>query len=183
MEILFPYSESIIPLDNSCIVDFLSTSASTFVDYSFLSAKDVENLRMSLSSIRCSNSDRPAPLLQLMQQQDLEYLYVLMARYGFRRLTSNIFRYSMRPYIQKIILSLSHWGKHLIPATERAFNRTFHLYEGEKCEGRALYSSILVYLAKSIDLTCKNLWAADAACSLYFPHAMASENEIGRAHV
>ena len=164
-------------IDNALIVDFLTTSASIFNKHGYLSLKDNDNLRVALSSIQSSESERSLPLLQTLIKQDAEYLYVLFSRYGSIRLGSNVFRYTLRPALHRLIHSLSEWGDHLIPLAKRCFNRGFILYSGNDTEMRCLYSSILLQLAQTIDDSCQKLWSLDNVCSAYFPHSMTASEE------
>ena len=164
-------------IDNALIVDFLTTSASVFNKHGYLSLKDNDNLRVALSSIQSSEAERLLPLLQTLVKQDIEYLYVLFSRYGSNRLGSNVFRYTLRPALHRLIQSLSEWGDHLIPLAKRCFNRGFVLYSGNDTEMRCLYSSILLQLAQTIDDCCQKLWSLDKVCSSYFPHSMTASEE------
>lgn len=164
-------------IDNALIVDFLTTSAGIFNKHGYLSFKDNDNLRVALSSVQSDEEERSLPLLQTLVKQDIEYLYVLFSRYGSSRLGSNVFRYTLRPSLHRIIQSLSEWGDQLIPLAKRCFNRGFILYSGNDTEMQCLYSSILLQLAQSIDHTCQKLWDLDKICSSYFPHAMTTSEE------
>ena len=164
-------------IDNALIVDFLTTSASVFNKHGYLSLKDNDNLRVALSSFQSSEADRVLPLLQTLIKQDTEYLYVLFARYGSNRLGSNVFRYTLRPALHRLIQSLSEWGDQLIPLAKRCFNRGFVLYSGNDTEMQCLYSSIILQLAQTIDDSCQKLWKLDSLCSSYFPHSMTASEE------
>ncbi|MFK7823403.1 MAG: hypothetical protein AB8G05_04570 [Oligoflexales bacterium] len=164
-------------IDNALIVDFLTTSASVFNKHSYLSLKDNDNLRVALSSIQSREDERVLPLLQTLIKQDTEYLYVLFSRYGSNRLGSNVFRYTLRPGLHRLIQNLSEWGDQLIPLAKRCFNRGFVLYSGTDTEMRCLYSSILLQLAQTIDDCCQKLWNLDKVCSSYFPHSMSAGEE------
>ena len=160
-------------LDNALIVDFMTRSAGVLNSHGYLSLETNANLRETLRKTQ----NLKKHLIPELIKNDVEYLCVLTSRYGYMRLNSNIFRYTLKPSLMKLITTLSNWGNELIPVSKRLFNRSFMLYDGFDSEKRYLYSTVILALAENIEMTCQNLWSAASECNNYFPHSMASLDE------
>lgn len=160
-------------LDNAVVTEFFTSSAGVFHQAGFLNKRDTDSFRMILRDIQNTAEKRSEPVLQILIDQDAEFLSQLLSRYGIARLNSNLFRYSTRGVIQELIKDLSQWGQELLPQAYQAFNRPFYLYEGRECDSRTLYSAVIMEFARSLKQSCDLLWQADHLGKYYFPHSMA----------
>jgi hypothetical protein len=167
-------------LDNAALVDFLASAASVLNARGLISHKEIDNLRVILSSIHSSTDDRSRPLLLELERLHGDFLTILFSRFGVTGLSLNILRHTLADRLWETRRHLAELGQILIKRAELLFNRPFRIYSAGKQQKTTLFSSVLVEWCEKIascdsqlDQICKEL-------SFMTGHEMAGSNDADR---
>ena len=157
---------SFISNDNALIVDFLTSIAATLNDHQLLSSKDVDNLRLVISSCQTSETLQKQSLILSLCEQNADFVHTLRALFGDVALGTNLFRHSLRSYLSVVNEAVASLGHDLLTRSQSLFNRSFHTYVHDRCEYRGLFSSTLVDLSQILSQSVHALTSVQERCTI-----------------
>lgn len=157
---------SFISNDNALIVDFLTSIAATLNENKLLSSKDVDNLRLVISSCQTSEVLQRQSLVLSLCEQNADFVHTLRALFGDVALGTNLFRHSLRSYLSVVNEAVASLGHDLLTRSQSLFNRSFHTYVHDRCEYRGLFSSTLVDLSQILSQSVHALTSVQERCSI-----------------
>lgn len=160
-------------LDNAAVVEFLASSAAALGELNLITRKEIDDLRVSLSSIQASSDKRGRPLLLELERENGNFLQVLLGRYGASGLALNLLRHTLSERVAETRRILADFGRVLVSRAELLFNRPAQLYSGSRVERQTIYSALLVEWAEKISESERLLAAVSDALSQMIGHGMA----------
>lgn len=135
--------------DTTNVIEFLSAIVTALAAEDALSPKDLDDLRLSIRSLKPSGKLNQSALLLMMQEKS-ETLYLIQQRFGAAGLAVNLFRLTMRKPLHDLEKSLCLLGTELLHKSQLYFNRPFLVQHDGLSDYQTLLSSVLVELAKQI---------------------------------
>lgn len=147
---------SFISNDNALIVDFLTSAAGVLSERGIISSKDVDNLRLVISSVQYQESghvqgresgDKSSILLAL-KAQNADFIEVMNCLFGEFGFGINLLRHTVRSYLTALSGAVCSFGHDLLQKSQSLFNRSFLIYANDACHYQVLFSSALVDLAQ-----------------------------------
>ncbi len=141
--------ELILRQDTAKVVEFLSVIVTALAAEETLAPKDLDDLRLSIRSLKPSGKLNQSALL-VMAQEKSETLYLIKQRFGAAGLAVNLFRLTLRKPLYDVKKSLCLFGAELLQKTQLYFNRPFLVQHEGVSDYQTLLSSVLVELAKQI---------------------------------
>ncbi len=136
-------------MENSIVVDFLSSIAGVFYDEGMIQRKDVDNFRLVLSGIS-SSTHRTQPIIGQLLEQHCEFIDFLIYRFGCHNLSHNLVCYAIRGQIKDLEEELAQFAKVLLKKSDLFLNRTFRLYNEHSYVGDCLYSTYIIHFCNAI---------------------------------
>jgi hypothetical protein len=143
--------------DNASVVDFLTSTVGVLHEKGLLNKKEIDNLRLNISGIQSDIEARQKPILLEMIAQDADVILLLQARFGFDGFFNNLFRHTVRSYLDEFRSVLSELGTNLAGKTDLLFNRVFYEYKDDVCVRHRLYSSMVMQVSESLAEVVGNL--------------------------
>lgn len=168
-------------LDNAAVVSFLTSAASALSAEDLLSAKDVDDLRVSLSAVASTADSRDRPVLLELDRIHADFLQILSARYGTIHLCLNVLRHSLRAGLADTRRTLADFGQALVKKAELNFNRPVTLSGGGRPQKHALYSTLIIDFSQALADASSVLEAVSVDLSAMYTHAMAGGTARDRA--
>lgn len=161
-------------LDNSAVVDFLTSTASALADEGFITTKDIDGLRVVLSGIQSDSAARGEALLFELQKQHADFLALLVNRYGAEGLALNLMRHTLRSRLNETSTTLNRWGHELLQRSQLFFNRPLYVFVGNQCEREVLFSSALIDFSELLSEASDTMTSVQEILSHMVPSTMAS---------
>jgi hypothetical protein len=153
----------VLKLDRAMAVDFLSSIAGVLAQHQCITQKDTDSLRLVLSSLQSATNHSESLMIDLIGQ-DAEFIRILENRYSVVGIHQNLLRYTLKPMLNDLIVSLSEFGEALVQKSQAFLNRQAVVYIGSHPQSRVLFSSLLVELSQEIAKTCEALQEAVSSC-------------------
>ena len=165
-------------IDNTRVIDFLSSKASAMTEAGTLDEKDADNLRLVLSGLQSASG---RPILLEMIEQETEFLAILDARYGPATFHANLLRHTCRPYLLSMLQVISAWGDATLGRAKLTFNRPIFIYQDGECQRLQLLATHLVDFGEELASTAGAIESLLTGWETMYPHDMAGDSDEDRA--
>ena len=164
--------------DNTAILEFLSSAASVLASVDAISQKESGDLRISFRNTHRIIHKQDTSILRYLADEKNDFLTILLNRYGVVNLSINLFRFTIRPYINQYNETLSRLGIALIDKADLFFNRLFGIYIKDACESKLLFSGVVIRFASFLEKTTRAMEEIINPLSKLYPSNMILANEI-----
>lgn len=144
-------TDTVSKIDNATLIELFSAWAGVLQKREIMTLKDTNALRISLNDIQCFDKGDDQPILLKLQQNNSEFIHLLISRFGELAMCQNIARYTLRNSMRTTALELSLLAKYIIPRIPLLFNRPIHEYIGDHCERLTLFSTVLLDFMEHIE--------------------------------
>lgn len=165
-------------VDNSIVIDFLTSTASTLIELDKLEHKIADDLRLDLRSANSFlKKNTASPLLIALEQQDAIFLSVLEARYGKNGYCLNLLRYSLRLPVTAIIETVNSFAASLLKKIDLLLNRPFLVELNGSLEKHTPYAAILIDFLDALQDITATIINSQKSLFIMNGHAMALERQ------
>ena len=144
-------TDTISKLDNATLIELFSAWAGVLQKHEIMTLKNTNALRISLNELQCFDKGDEQPTLIKLQQNNSEFIYLLISRFGELAMCQNIARYTLRNSMRSTAVELSLLAKYILPRIPLLFNRPIHEYIGDHCERLTLFSTVLLDYLEHIE--------------------------------
>ncbi len=169
--------EQVQRIENSHTIEYLTTVAGAMQRTDAVSAKDINDFRVSLRNFQLSGDFSQSTLLTLLAQEKSAFLQAVVTRYGESGLCSNLFRFSLMHRLSTWQSNLDAAGESMIRLSQLFFNQPFAIFQERHCERKVLLSGVLIELAEIIAHAKEELERAKTALRRMQPADLAIQNE------
>lgn len=162
-------------VDNSIVVDFLTSTASALIKSESLESNVADDLRLALKNANSDFLHSSIPLLIALDQRNINFLLILEARYGKSGYWLNLLRYSIRDPINRILRTISEFANSIIDKVGLLLNRPLLKKVGGINEKHEPYALILIEFLDELREITDRLSNASALLFKMNGHSMADE--------
>ena len=161
--------KSFLKSDQTHTIDYLTTTAATLKQLGLVKSALCDNLRLAITA-KTSEAEPQGSLLIDLIDNDSQFIWYLIARYGEHHLGANLFSYTLKPSIFALTQSITAFALELMNFSERNFNRPLYVFDGASCESRVPFSTLLVESADLLIRQAKRLNEVTNEHLVYYCH-------------
>lgn len=144
-------------IDNTYVLEFLTTSASALNEMGILTKSDCDQFRADVLHLQKSKPGLLShkPLLSRLIESKSTLLAILIWRYGEIGLSLNLARFTFREPFTLIGQSFAEMIEDLLAKAKLTFNRSIYISLGGSFQHRVLLSSLIMDVCESLDQSLK----------------------------